>query len=313
MTRNTSPDAAPPVGRTRNMIDKLTNAQMNDQPQGMEMMMKPSRTIALVLTAAIGTLACPASTAAETKTVDAAKKVLSKYQDAVVWITVTTKVRTMSGGRLIKAGKTRKVTAMGVVIDSSGLTVVSHSKINPAGAIYGMMPRGHSVTVKTEYLGMTIGLADGNDVPAKIVSTDSGTDLAFIKPDKKAKGAKPRTFTAVDLSEVTTPKLLDEIVVISRLNKSWDRQPTVWLTRISAILKKGKSTHYLAQPLEQGTPVFTADGKLLGLTVMITPGIARMARYYMVILPAKDVLAASRKKSPPTDKASKKTDKVKKD
>lgn len=275
-------------------------------------MMKPSRTISLVLTAALLTLTCPWSLVAETKTVDTAKQVLSKYQDAVVWVTATVRVQTVSGGRVIKAGKPRKVTVMGVVIDSSGLTVVPHSKIDPTGAMYGMMPRGHAVTVKTDYIKMTIGLADGNEVPAKIVSTDRDLDLVFIKPDEKAKGAKARTFTAVDLNEAPAAGVLDEVIVITRLNKSWNRQSTVWLSRISAILKKNKRTHYLATLMQQGAPVFTARGKLLGVTVMIKQGDAGMARYYMVVLPAKDVLAASRKKNPAPGKASKQTDKVKK-
>src|SRR6185369_12543088 len=82
--------------------------------------------------------------------------------------------------------------------------------------------------VEIEVTDVKMILDDGTEAPAEIVLRDRDLDLAFIRP--KSKPASP--MTAVDLSKTGSAQLLDEIIVLDRLNKAASRAYSAFADRI---------------------------------------------------------------------------------
>jgi hypothetical protein len=198
---------------------------------------------------------------AEDLPVDAAREVFEKNQNAVVWVSAVMKMR--AGGALggMFGRQEQKVEAVGTIIHESGLTVLSYTNLDPS-ALYNAMTGGgggeHKIEFKTELSGVKIRLADGTEVPAKLVLKDEDLDLAFVLPTDAAKKNLPflKLDTAGDAPKV---KALDPLI---------DRQPAVAIVRVAAVVNKPR-TFYACNGLESlGTPAFAADKRPLGIVVM---------------------------------------------
>jgi hypothetical protein len=154
-------------------------------------------------------------------------------------------------------------------------------------------------------------MADGTEVPAKLVLRDDDLDLAFVLPTQPGKKFPHLNLAGGGNAEV---KPLDPLFVIWRLGQSLDRQPAVAITRVSAVVNKPR-TFYLCSGVESlGTPAFTADGKPLGIVVMRKQGLDAGSGNFMsmmssggispIIVPAADVAevaqqALAKKDAPP--------------
>jgi hypothetical protein len=130
--------------------------------------------------------------------------------------------------------------------------------------------------------------------------------MAFIRPIQKQ--AKP--FVAVNLKNQAEPKILDELIGVSRLGKVASHVSSALFSRISAVVQKPRK-FYIPQTTGEGMenlgcPVFTMDGKLVGvklLRVMESAGGAGMMAMLGgaggmgitgIILPASEILEASK-------------------
>ncbi len=214
-----------------------------------------------------------------------ARKLHKTHQESVVWVMVVAKVQLSAGGRTVD--REQKAEARGTVIDPSGLTVVSYSALDPGMQMQGMRARGGGkIQTKTNFAEVKIHMADGTEIPAKVVLKDTVLDLAFIVPDMESEEAEGVEFTPVDLKTSIKPTILDETIALGRLGKALDRRPTVLIGRIAAVIKKPRD-FYVATSTSLGGPVFSADGAPFGIVVRRMangrPGAA-------VILPAEDVL-----------------------
>ena len=217
------------------------------------------------------TLATVVSVArAEEAPVDAAREVFEQNQGAVVWVSAVMKMR--AGGALggMFGRQEQKVEAVGTVIHESGLTVLSYTNLDPS-SLYNSMQGGgvgaEKIEFKTELSGVRIRLADGTEVPAKLVLKDEDLDLAFILPTDGGKKKLP--FLKLDAAgDAPAVKALDPLIVIWRLGQALDRQPAVGIVRVAAVVNKPR-TFYACSGLEAlGTPAFTADKRPLGVVVM---------------------------------------------
>lgn len=231
--------------------------------------------------------------AADEKTTATAKQVLNNHKDCVVWVEAVAKMQMTGMGAEMGHGQEQKVEAHGVVVDPSGLAVVALSQIDQGQMMAGFQVNGQEIKVKTDFSDVKIRLADGTEVPAKIVMKDSDLDLAFVMPDKTDEKTKAAKFAPLDLAKSGKAAILDDIIVLSRLGKSLDNQPAVFLGNVSAVVNKPR-TFYFAMVLSFGSPVFTADGKLLGITVMRKAadggrGAMNMMSFMPVILPAEEI------------------------
>jgi len=232
-----------------------------------------------------------AATAADEKTTAAAKAILKDHAGCMVTVEAVVKMQTEGMGVQFGHGNEQKAHANGVVVDPGGLTVCPLSRIDQASMLSSLNIMGQEIKMKTDISDVKIRLADGTELPAKIVLKDTDLDLAFVMPDKDEK-VKTAKFTALDLSKSGKAGVLDNIIVLSRLGKNLDNQPAVFVGEIAAVVTKPR-TFYVAMAPLFGSPVFTADGKVLGITVMRKAVGGRDAfdtmGFMPVILPAGDV------------------------
>ena len=236
----------------------------------------------------------------------AARTLVRKWQAAIVNVRVVLKMRMSVGGREMQS-MDDSAESVGTVIDPSGLTVMSLGSLNPGAMMNKLMGGVAGGQEKMEFgsepTEVKIRLADGREIPAKIVLRDEDLDLAFIRPT--AKLDKP--LVAIDLADAATPALLDQVVVLSRLGRVGGWTPSASLQNIGAIIEKPR-TFYVAEGANQsnmGIPAFTASGKVVGvLTLRMIPG-GRPSMFagmsgteglgmLPVILPAADVLDIAR-------------------
>ena len=155
----------------------------------------------------------------------------------------------------------RKVEGLATVINKEGLAVISLSSIDPA-TFY----RAGYEEVKVRDIKMI--LSDNTEIPSKVVLRDPELDLAFIKPIEKI----DRDLIFVSLSEHTTPEMLDQVVVLSRLGSTMGNVPSISVARVQAIIKKPRIM-YMPDPFigiasGMGTPVFAIDGNIIGILLM---------------------------------------------
>jgi hypothetical protein len=204
---------------------------------------------------------------------DAAKSgraILAKYQQAVVTVKLAIKQSISMGGRDSKSESKTETT--GTVIDPSGLTVVSLATTDPSSAMKdtytrAMAARGTDMSqfkFESELTDVKIVLTDGSEIPAEVVLRDKDLDLAYLRPSDKP--AKPLPF--VDLAKDAKAQILDEVIVVNRLNQVANRVPAISIGRIEAIVDKPRTFYVLGQSMwgyALGSPVFSLDGKLVGI------------------------------------------------
>lgn len=157
--------------------------------------------------------------------------------------------------------KERKIEGLATIIDKDGLAVISLSSIDPA-SFYST----GSEDVKVKDIKMV--LADNTEIPSKVVLRDPELDLAFIKPLEKVE----QSLTCITLSEYTTPDILDQVVVLSRLGSAVGNVTSVSLARIQAIIEKPRIMFmpdpFIGLASGMGTPVFALNGDLIGILLM---------------------------------------------
>ncbi|MCI0499979.1 MAG: serine protease [Planctomycetales bacterium] len=239
----------------------------------------------------------PVVLADEASVIKAAKGVMSKYADALVWVSAVSKTEVSGLGVILGSGNEQKVEVVGTVIDPSGLTVVSYTALDPMSAIGNISVQigdnTQKIDPKSEFSDVKITLADGTEMDAKLVMKDIDLDLAFIMPEKSG-DAKLPAFSCIPLDKGGKAEILDSIITLTRLGKLLDRQCSVALSRISAVVKKPR-TFYCGGTDYEGTPVFTENGEILGISTIRKANSGDSAGMSLrglqaVIVPAGDVM-----------------------
>ena len=213
------------------------------------------------------------------------RTLLKQKSDAIVGVEMVVTIKISRAGSPAMP-RENKVDVNGTVVSSTGLTVTSLAAVDPRvqfEAMRAMLPAGTEVG-ETDYKEVKLRLADGTELPAKLVLKDADLDLAFIAPDVPANGA-PRTFSPVKLEDATDGRVLDEYFVLSRAPKALQRVPMIQLASVTGIVEKPRRL-YLLSAQHLGCPVFDVGGKILGLMVQNLSG-GRSSG--LVVLPAADV------------------------
>ncbi|MEM1442587.1 MAG: hypothetical protein AAGF67_09610, partial [Verrucomicrobiota bacterium] len=122
---------------------------------------------------------------------------------------------------------------------------------------------------KTVFNEVEISYGDSTLLSGRVVRQDVEADVAFIMPDQGEAKALSKTFQKVDLSQfAATADAADRVVGLSRSSAVYGYMPTLVLGRITGVFK-GDRTYFVTDAgTAQGIPVFTIDGKPLGLTVV---------------------------------------------
>lgn len=202
---------------------------------------------------------------AHADTRETARSVFAANKEAVINITATIKVE-MPG----RSSQGQDVAVTGTVIGADGLTVVSAASINPVAALFEAAGEERTTTKpKIELTDIKYRLADGTEVPARLVYKDKDLDLAYLVPNLKAGEAAPK-FASLTVKEGPKARELDEIISVTRLAKSMSHASAVNLGQIVATVTKPRTVYDFALngTPATGTPVFTAGGELLGFTMI---------------------------------------------
>ena len=222
----------------------------------------------------------------------AGRALVKKYADAIVSVelVVTLKVKM---GRGEAPAREQRIEVNGTVISPSGLTVTTLGAVDPqatlealragAGSSGGRMPE----IVSSEFKEVKLRLADGKEVLARFVLKDADLDLAFMAPEASAENAG-RTFPYVKLEESVQGNILGDYYYVGRAAKIQQRVPLVRLTEIIGVMEKPRRIYLMTDQLAQwmGTPVFNAQGRVLGITLQ---HFANGQRSGLIVLPAEDI------------------------
>jgi S1-C subfamily serine protease len=226
----------------------------------------------LFLAAALAALLSTAAVAADIT--QSARDLFTRTQPSLVSVSAMSKMDMSGSGLPMRGlGDAQETACVGLVVDASGLTVVSYTALNPIEAVMGALrsrmggdeEESSAGKPTTELSRIQMRLADGTEVPARLVFKDKELDMAFLVPDPK-EGEKAPTFTPVSLAAGATARELDDIVVLGRQSKTLGYQPTVSVGHVTAVVSKPRTMYDLSTPAQPGTPIFLPDGKLLGLT-----------------------------------------------
>ena len=157
-----------------------------------------------------------------------------------------------------------------LLISADGLVLCSHTNL---GGYIGVMARivGRSeapISSQPREVKVVIGDASGDGLPAKVVARDSDRDLAWLLIDEP-----PADLPYLDLAAGAEVAIGDRAYQLRRLDKYFGREPLISEMVIGAVLDKPRRLLVPSRPLEGwlGTPVFTAEGRLVGITVVQMP------------------------------------------
>jgi len=215
----------------------------------------------------------PAMSAQSADERSAARDVVKKRGDAVVMVTATLKVRFNIGGR--DQTSDQQAQANGTVLDASGLTVLSLSTLQPdylmSRQLSARVSPDTRVDVTTEPSEIKMHMADGREVPAKLVLRDQDLDLAFIRPAQSP--AAPMTCIDVPTAK---PSILDLLFVIQRTSEATGWTTAASFGTVQLVINKPQTYYQLAMPTVGGSglgsPIFDPAGRFVGIILLRNAG-----------------------------------------
>jgi hypothetical protein len=213
-----------------------------------------------------------------------ARKIADTYKDAIVTVDLVTDVKITYEGQTEKSEQKHSTTA--TIIDPDGLAVTSLTQVSPDSY---RDQSDSSNSYRSDIKDIKIRTADGTEIPADLVLRDRDLDLAFIRP--KVKPAQPLAY--LDVTKSSSPQVLDQVVVLSRLGQLANHASSARLDRIESVVTKPRTFYVIDGTFHQelGVPVFSLDSKCVGiLVVRLNPSASRASsdasrQMYLSVLP----------------------------
>lgn len=204
--------------------------------------------------------------AADTPAEAAARTLHRSLGDAVVFVRATVSV-TVTPGDQPAQSRDRTFEQLGTVVSADGRVLLAASSIDPAGVMDGRTvntPMGEmKISATSQVKEAFIVLADGTEIPAKVVLKDKDLNLALVAPID----APAEKLVAVDTGAAAsaTVEPVDNVVILGRMDKSFNRAAKVEVDAVAAVITKPRTliSIHVSAP---GCPVFNAAGKFVGLT-----------------------------------------------
>lgn len=206
-----------------------------------------------------------------------------KYSSSVVTLQLV--IKSSMGGESNQA----QLEADGLVIDPSGLVVTTNSAIDPAALYASAMGEEAMGRIAFSVVSAKIRLADGQEIPARVVLRDRDRNLAFVRPLKKP----AQSLSFVDFKGKSISQLGNPVYILGRLGKAASRVAEANCMRIIGVVDKPRR-FYVLEPMAyyySGNVAFSENGQPLGL-ITIKAGRGSMSSSDSVlatIIPAADV------------------------
>lgn len=225
-----------------------------------------------------------------------ARSLMAKYGDAVVTVLGTSKVRISQGGREVQ-NRDERIQATATIIDASGLAVMSLASVDPSDLLMSNAARANRpgaapVTVSAESSDLRFRMADGKEVPARVVLRDKDLDLAFLRPVEKFSAP----VVALDIA-TARPLPVDLLVVVQRLPEVASWQPTAMFVSVQAVVEKPR-LFYIVNSGSFGAPVFDTGGRFVGIVLRLRNETGDGPTAPPVVLPANDIREVAKQASP---------------
>lgn len=211
------------------------------------------------------------------------RQLVSRYADAIVGIELVVTLRLKMGDREAPP-REQRIEVNGTVISKDGLTVTTLGAVDPQAtfqAMGGAGGRGPEI-VGSDFKEVKLRLADGRELPARFVLKDADLDLAFMAPETPDAS---REFAHVKLEEAVEGALLDDFYFLARAPKTLQRVPLLRKIQVIGVVERPRR-FYLMSEQAPGSPVFSADGRVLGITLQ---HFANGTRAGFVVLPSVDI------------------------
>jgi len=208
-----------------------------------------------LLTSTIATAQTPVAPGRET-----IKALAVSHGEAVIALEIVHQVKMSRGGEMNESES--KTETLATVIDPSGLVVTSLSRVDP-GAFYAKYS-GDEGSYVTEVKSLKFIMPDNREIAASVVLRDEDLDLAFLRPLE----VQPTPFVAIDLKDSSVPTILDPIFNITRLGRIGRRAQAAMSGEVQAVVDRPRKFYVPSAEIVSsgsGVPVFSADGKVLGI------------------------------------------------
>lgn len=199
------------------------------------------------------------------QTAEAARKIRQAYEKSIISLSAVLKFEAKGVEGVGISDQERKAQCLAMIIDPSGLAVTALTNLSPQRAMSRIRIRSQTLEIDSQVEEVKYRLADGTELPARLLLKDEDLDLAFLGPQKPLDEETQAKIAAIPLSEeATAPQPLDTVVILSRGGDDLDYTPMLHLTRVSALLDKPR-TFYLCDGGMLGAPAFNLQGELLGI------------------------------------------------
>jgi S1-C subfamily serine protease len=221
-----------------------------------------SATFALLSTALLCSLAFPAAAGDD----DDLARLLADKEPGLVTIKFVLKMKMGAFG----GDQESENEATGVMVRPDGLVLCSNVQL---GGIASMIQRvmgsqaGDFSATPTD-IKVLIG-DDTEGVDAEIVARDTELDLAWVR----ISDPREEAYAYVDFSKSAEVELGTPVVAVRRMGKYFGRVAVISDGRIGGITKKPRDLYVPSGNFAGsfGVPIFTADGRVVGMTVMQVP------------------------------------------
>jgi hypothetical protein len=226
------------------------------------------------------------------------RQLLEKHDAAIVNVSAVVKVTVTGSSGTRGAPREIKLEAPATVIDATaGLIVTALSRIDPSN-----MPTSSTSKFEASLQDVRLVLADGSDVPANIVLKDTDLDIAFIRADLASKEAKGIKLQAIDITDATDVGPGDDLIGLSRAEKSVGRVAGVHRGNVYTVAKRPRKL-VLTFESYLGNPVFAANGKFVGIgAARSIPGSSRGAPAIITATDVQELAAQARNAKVPEPK-----------